>query len=84
VPSHGAGSGGGRVHVYKPPFPTPAAAIIEAGQEALARGAWEEARSAFDRVLHTGDRDATKHSFRAVLEPEGSAEILPGLADALW
>ncbi|HJQ30256.1 MAG TPA: LuxR C-terminal-related transcriptional regulator [Rubrobacter sp.] len=60
------------------------AAIIEAGQEALARGAWEEARSAFDRVLHASDGDAAKHSFGAVLEPEGSAEILSGLAEALW
>jgi DNA-binding CsgD family transcriptional regulator len=60
------------------------ASTIEAGHEALARGAWEEARSAFERVLHTGDEDAAKHSFRAVLDPEGSAEILSGLADALW
>src|SRR5918999_6574896 len=60
------------------------AAAIEAGHEALAREAWEEARSAFERALHSGDRDAAKHSFRAVLDPEGSAEILSGLAEALW
>lgn len=48
------------------------------------RGAWEEARSAFERALHTGDRDAAKHSFHEVLDAEGSAEILSGLADALW
>ncbi len=59
-------------------------ATIEAGQEALARGAWEEARSTFERTLHTGDRDAAKHSSRAVLDPEESAEIFSGLAEALW
>ncbi len=58
--------------------------LVEAGREALLRGAWEEARSAFERALHTDDRDAAKHSFRAVLDPEGSAEILSGLAEALW
>jgi DNA-binding NarL/FixJ family response regulator len=58
--------------------------LVEAGREALARGAWEEARSAFERALYTGDRDAAKHSFRAVPDPEGDAEILSGLAEALW
>jgi tetratricopeptide (TPR) repeat protein len=58
--------------------------LVEAGREALVRGAWEEARSAFERALHTGDRDAAKHSFRAVHDLEGSAEILSGLAEALW
>ena len=50
----------------------------------MIRGAWEEARSAFERALHTGDQDAAKHSFREVLDPEGSAEVLSGLAEALW
>ena len=58
--------------------------LVEAGQEALVRGAWEEARSVFERALHTGDRDAAKHSFQAVLDSEGSAEIFSGLAEALW
>lgn len=58
--------------------------LVEAGREALGQGAWEEARSAFERALHTGDRDATKHSFRAKLDPEESAEVLSGLAEALW
>src|SRR3712207_686767 len=58
--------------------------LVEAGREALVRGAWEEARSAFERALHTGGRDAAKHSFRAVLDPERSAEILSGLAEAQW
>src|SRR3712207_5643632 len=58
--------------------------LVEAGREALVRGAWEEARSAFERALYTVDRDAAQHSSRAVLDPEGSAEILSGLADALW
>lgn len=50
----------------------------------MIRGAWEEARSAFERALHTGDQDAAKHSFREVLDPEGGAEVLSGLAEALW
>lgn len=58
--------------------------LVEAGREALGRGAWEEARSAFERALHTGDRDAAKQSFREVIDPEGSAEVLSGLAEALW
>lgn len=60
------------------------AETIEAGQEALARGAWEEARAAFERALRAGDTDAAKHSTQRVLESEGSAEILSGLAEALW
>lgn len=58
--------------------------LVEAGREALVRGAWEEARFAFERALHTDDRDVAKQSFRAVLDPEESAEVLAGLAEALW
>jgi DNA-binding NarL/FixJ family response regulator len=58
--------------------------LVEAGREALDRGAWEEARSAFERVQHTGEGDAPKHSFRAKLDLEEKAEILSGLAAALW
>src|ERR671917_2293976 len=58
--------------------------LVEAGREALARGAWEEARSAFERALYAGDGDAAEHSLRAVRDPEGDAEILSGLAEALW
>jgi DNA-binding NarL/FixJ family response regulator len=50
----------------------------------LVRGAWEDARSAFERALYTGDRDAAKPSFQAVVDPEESADILSGLAAALW
>ncbi len=53
------------------PSQPPSAAAIEAGQQALERGAWEEARSAFERALSTS-------------EPEGNAEVLSGLAEALW
>jgi DNA-binding NarL/FixJ family response regulator len=60
------------------------AQLVEAGREALARGAWEEARSVFEHALLTGTQDATKHSFRAVANPEESAEVLSDLADALW
>jgi tetratricopeptide (TPR) repeat protein len=60
------------------------AATIQAGHEALARGAWEEARPTFERTLYTGDRDAAKRSFRAVLDLEGGAGILSGPAHALW
>ncbi len=66
------------------PSQPPSATTIEAGQKALARGAWQEARSAFERALHTSDRDVANHSLRAVLDPEESAEILSGLAEALW
>lgn len=52
--------------------------LVEAKREALVLGAWEEARSAFERALYTGDRDAAKSSFQAVLDPEGSAEIFSG------
>lgn len=58
--------------------------LVEIGQEALLRGAWEEARSAFERVLRTGDRGTAKPSFRTVLDPDGRAEVLSGLAEALW
>ena len=58
--------------------------LVETGREALVRGAWEEARSAFERALYTGDRDAARHPSRAVLDPVESAEILSGLAEALW
>jgi DNA-binding NarL/FixJ family response regulator len=40
------------------PSQRPSAATIEAGQEALARGAWEEARAAFERALGTSDSSA--------------------------
>jgi tetratricopeptide (TPR) repeat protein len=63
---------------HHPPQP-PSAATIEAGQQALERGAWEEARSAFERVLSTNDEGAPERS-----PPEGSAEIVSGLAEALW
>ena len=54
-------------HLSQPP----STATIEAGQQALKRGAWEEARSAFEHALGAS-------------KPEGSAEILSGLAEALW
>ena len=66
------------------PSQHPSAANIEAGQEALARGAWEEARSELERALHTSDADEAIHSTRAVPEPEGRAEIFSGLAEAQW
>ena len=66
---------------HHPPQP---AAAIETGLEALAQGAWEEARSAFERALGAGQRDVEKHSFQAVVDLEGSAEVLSGLAEALW
>ncbi|HSL00475.1 MAG TPA: LuxR C-terminal-related transcriptional regulator [Rubrobacteraceae bacterium] len=62
----------------------PRTRFVEVGQEALARGAWEEARSAFERALRTGDRGANTRSFRAGLDPAASAELLSGLAEALW
>ncbi|MBA3490622.1 MAG: tetratricopeptide repeat protein [Rubrobacteraceae bacterium] len=53
------------------PSQPPSAPTIEAGQQALERGAWEEARSAFERAMRSS-------------EQEGSAEVLSGLAEALW
>ncbi|HET7271314.1 MAG TPA: LuxR C-terminal-related transcriptional regulator [Rubrobacter sp.] len=50
----------------------------------MVRGAWEEARTAFERALYAGDRDEAKHSVSVVLDLEGNAEILDGLAEALW
>ena len=51
------------------PSQRPSASTIKAGQEALSRGGWEEARAAFERAQGTSD---------------SSAEILSGLAGALW
>lgn len=48
--------------------PPQSAATIEAGQEALARGAWEEARSAFEDALRA----------------EELPEVLFGLGEATW
>src|SRR5215204_2538445 len=58
------------------------AATIEAGQKALAQGAWREARSAFELAI--GASDAAKHFSRALLEPGENAEIFSGLAEAMW
>jgi tetratricopeptide (TPR) repeat protein len=58
------------------------AALLEVGQEALARGAWEEARSAFERALQVGNGTVASDPSRT--DPAACAEILSGLADALW
>ena len=50
------------------PPQSPPAATIEAAMEALGRGAWEEARSAFERSLRADE----------------SPEALEGLATAAW
>ena len=63
----------------RPPQP---AGLLQAGQEALARGAWEEARSAFERTLSTSA--AIGQSSRDELPAGADAEILSGLAEALW
>src|SRR5918995_334003 len=47
--------------------------LLEAGQDFLARGAWEEARSAFEVALRSDDPAAVEF-----------AEVLFGLGDALW
>ena len=64
------------------PSQPPSAATIEAGHKALARGAWREARSAFELAI--GASDAAKDSSGALLEPGENAEILSGLAEAMW
>ena len=53
--------------------------LVEAGHEALVRGACEEARTAFERALNTGDRDAAKRSFRAAHDPGECKDLVwPG------
>src|SRR5215207_4165600 len=64
-----------------PPQP---AVLLEAGQEALARGAWEEARSAFEHVLRWDDPAAETVSSYSVHQPVEAAEVLFGLGGALW
>lgn len=58
--------------------------LVEVGQSALSRGAWEEARSAFSRALHSDGHDAATLEIYVIADPEGNAEVLLGLADALW
>jgi DNA-binding CsgD family transcriptional regulator len=57
-------------------------AHLRGGKEALARGAWEEARSAFQEVL--GQRDRANFSSGTADHPEETAEVLLGLGTALW
>ena len=57
-------------------------ALLRGGQEALARGAWEEARSAFEDLL--GQRDVARSTSDAADRPEETAEVLLGLGNALW
>lgn len=52
----------------RPPVRIESTASIQAGQEALGRGAWEEARSALEQALRADD----------------SPEVLFGLGEALW
>jgi hypothetical protein len=49
---------------------------------ALARGAWQEARSAFERTLTHGN--AAENSPRGANPEQANAEILSGMAEALW
>ena len=58
--------------------------LLRDGQEALARGAWEEARSAFQDVLGQRELHVTTISSRAADLPEETAEVLLGLGTALW
>jgi tetratricopeptide (TPR) repeat protein len=57
-------------------------ALLRDGQEALARGAWEEARSAFEEVL--GRRDPARLSSGLADGSAETAEVLLGLGSALW
>ncbi len=57
-----------RVVELRPAQTAGAVAALEAGRDALSRGAWEEARSALEEALREGD----------------SPEALYGLGDALW
>lgn len=57
-------------------------ALLRGGQEALARGAWEEARSAFEDVL--GQRNPARFSSGVADRSAETAEVLFGLGNALW
>ena len=57
-----------RVVELRPPVRIESTNAIQAGQEALARGAWEEARSALELALRADE----------------SPEVLFGLGEALW
>ena len=67
-PSQKKRSGEDRVVELRPPARLESTTAIEAGQEALARGAWEEARSALENALQADE----------------SPEVLFGLGEALW
>src|SRR5918995_2142023 len=56
--------------------------LLRSGQEALARGAWEEARSAFEDLL--GQRDPASYSSGAADRQGETAEVLVGLGNAQW
>ena len=56
--------------------------LLRTGQEALARGAWGEARSTFEDML--GQRDPTKFSSSMADGSAETAEALFGLSSALW
>lgn len=64
--------------------PPQATVLLRAGQEALARGAWEEARSAFERALTIGEGVAGEHPTQGGPTSENGAELYSGLAEALW
>ncbi len=56
--------------------------LLRGGQEALTRGAWEEARSAFAEALC--QRDQMRFTSGAVDRPEEMAGLSLGLGTALW
>jgi DNA-binding CsgD family transcriptional regulator len=61
--------------------PPQLAALLRDGQQALARGAWKEARSAFEEVLGRREPDLSSGVEDRPLE---TAEVLFGLGSALW
>lgn len=56
--------------------------LLRAGREALARGAWQEARSTFERTLTHGN--PAENSPLGAIPEQANAEILSGMAEALW
>ncbi|CAN5660083.1 hypothetical protein BH18ACT11_BH18ACT11_25110 [soil metagenome] len=56
--------------------PPQSTVLLETGQEALSRGSWEDARSAFEAALRWEDP--------AAVEVNRPAEVLFGLGGALW
>ncbi len=64
--------------------PPQSTVLLETGQEALSRGSWEDARSAFEDVLGWRDPDLARFSSGVADRSAETAGVLFGLGSALW